>query len=589
MSFPAVVMKSFNHHGLGVARSLGRLGVEVYGVGTSRMVAGLHSRYFKETFVRDADSRNREETIHYMCALGTRIGKGSLLIPTTDTSAILVADYADDLREWYIFPNNSRALIHSLINKKGLYFLAKKYSIPVPKTYFPRSKEDVEKCLENATFPMMFKGIDGMTTALRTGQKMFIARSKSELLDLYTMYENPSNPIFMLQDYIPIDEAPVWMYNGYFDKNSECLFAATGKKIRQKPIYSGATSLGICLRNDAILEMTNNFVKSIGYKGIIDIDYIYDKRDNEYKVLDINPRVGSTFRLFVGSNGMDVVRAEYLDFTGQKVPESKVVEGRKWMAEDWDLVSSFRNYRDHNLSSIEWAKSFYGVQEAGWFALDDLRPFFLMWAQFGKLTASTLLHHSRLLRSVYRREKLVMFEKDLVKDDANVDTANLRIIQDDFSEIVQKFGNFSEAEAENRLKKGDLCVAVDFAGKLASLLWVSFNEADIANLKKKIQVPAGAAYIYNVYTLPKYRNLGLSTMAHIQTRNYLRKFKRVEKIYTLISEKNLPSVRIAQKEQLRKIGVVTCTRLFGSEFYEFEGETEQDYRNLVQMLTPRKS
>jgi D-aspartate ligase len=48
-------------------------------------------------------------------------------------------------------------------------------------------------------------------------------------------------------------------------------------------------------------------MQEIGYSGIVDIGYRYDRRDGEYKLLDVNPRVGATFRLFVDSNGMDVV------------------------------------------------------------------------------------------------------------------------------------------------------------------------------------------------------------------------------------------------------------------------------------------
>ena len=42
-------------------------------------------------------------------------------------------------------------------------------------------------------------------------------------------------------------------------------------------------------------------MKELGYRGILDIGYRYDARDGRYKVLDVNPRIGATFRLFVGA------------------------------------------------------------------------------------------------------------------------------------------------------------------------------------------------------------------------------------------------------------------------------------------------
>jgi len=115
-------------------------------------------------------------------------------------------------------------------------------------------------------------------------------------------------------------------------------------------------------------------MKSIGYRGILDIGYRYDARDGQYKVLDVNPRIGSTFRLFVGDGDMDVSRALYLDLTGQTIPSTSPRYGRKWMVEDADLVSSIRYYRDGNLTAKDWLKSFRGVQETAFLSLRDPVP-----------------------------------------------------------------------------------------------------------------------------------------------------------------------------------------------------------------------
>ncbi|MBI3580290.1 MAG: hypothetical protein HY089_12875, partial [Ignavibacteriales bacterium] len=119
-------------------------------------------------------------------------------------------------------------------------------------------------------------------------------------------------------------------------------------------------------------------MKAIGYQGILDIGYRYDRRDDNYKVLDVNPRIGATFRLFVGQQGMDVVRALYLDLTGQPVFQDVACEGRKWIVEDKDLKSSYQYFCDGALTIGEWLRSFGGIQEAGYCALDDIVPFLMM-------------------------------------------------------------------------------------------------------------------------------------------------------------------------------------------------------------------
>jgi predicted ATP-grasp superfamily ATP-dependent carboligase len=117
---------------------------------------------------------------------------------------------------------------------------------------------------------------------------------------------------------------------------------------------------------------------AIGYRGILDIGYRYDRRDGQYKVLDVNPRIGCTFRLFAATNGMDVARALYLNLTGQPVASSQAAEGRKWIVEDFDLFSALRCWHDHTLTLKDWVSSLRGVEEAACFALDDPLPFLAM-------------------------------------------------------------------------------------------------------------------------------------------------------------------------------------------------------------------
>jgi predicted ATP-grasp superfamily ATP-dependent carboligase len=220
----------------------------------------------------------------------------------------------------------------------------------------------------------MVKGIDGNKLKARTGQKMVIAYTPRQLRETYLALEDPESPNLMLQEYIPGGDDTIWMFNGYFNATSECLVGFTGRKLRQTPIHTGMTSLGICLRNDVVAKTTKEFMQALGYRGILDIGYRYDARDGQYKVLDVNPRIGATFRLFVADNGIDVARALYLDLTGQIVPPSQQQEGRKWLVES-DFKSCFDYYREGNLTFREWLRSLGGIEEAGYFALDDLAPF----------------------------------------------------------------------------------------------------------------------------------------------------------------------------------------------------------------------
>jgi D-aspartate ligase len=284
-----------------------------------------------------------------------------------------VAECADRLGNAYQFQRQPEGLAQRLCSKKEMHALARSVGVPTPLAVFPSSRDEVEAFAREAQFPVMLKGIHGKRLEAISGRRMFLVRTKKDLLRLYSRYENPANPNLMIQEHIPGGEKS-WMFNGYFNSRSECLLGFTGTKLHQFPVYTGLTSLGACVRNPVVYRMTCDFMRAIGYKGILDMEYSYDPRDGQYKVLDVNPRIGATFRLFVGEDGMDVARALYFDFMGWRVMPSSAPEGRRWMIEDLDLISCLRYAFDGRLTPSEWMRSYRGVKETAMFAADDPLP-----------------------------------------------------------------------------------------------------------------------------------------------------------------------------------------------------------------------
>jgi predicted ATP-grasp superfamily ATP-dependent carboligase len=371
---PVLVLATGNL-GHGIARTLGRLGVRAYAVHATANLPAARSRYWEQTFVWPLATAPAEQSVEWLIELGKRIGSRPIIIPTDDIVCLLVADHAALLHDAFQFPMQPAGLARALSNKQQMYDLCQRYSIPTPATVFPQARTDVVAFAETATFPVMLKPIENRMAQRRSDMRMVKAEDARTLLRHYDQMETLGCPNYMIQEYIPGGPDMVWMFDGYFDEGSRCLFGMTGKKLRQYPAYTGVTSLGICIANETVSRQTTEFMRAIGYRGVLDLGYKYDVRNGQYRLLDVNPRVGSTFRLFVDSVGMDVVRALYLDLTGQPVVVGKMVEGRKWIVENFDVISSVRYMRDGRLGIAEWLRSFKGVAEGSWLATDDLAPF----------------------------------------------------------------------------------------------------------------------------------------------------------------------------------------------------------------------
>jgi predicted ATP-grasp superfamily ATP-dependent carboligase len=367
---------AFHHGALGIARSAGRLGIPVYRLGLERRAPASFSRYSRG-WRSIAEGATAEEIVEVLHQLGDDIGR-AVLIPIDDAGSVFVDEHAHELESAFLFPRQPKGLARALASKREMYELCQQHDIPTPLSVFPECEADVLEHAERSTFPTVLKCINS-ADAPASSPHVAIVENREELLQTYRVMQSPGLNNVMLQEYVPGGPETVWMFNGYFDDQSERKVGFTGKKIRQSPPYTGVTTLGVCLPNDTVEEATVRLMMAVGYRGILDIGYRYDDRDGQYKLLDVNPRIGGTFRLFVGGNGMDVLRAMYLDLTGQQVPTTSPIDGRRWVVEPWDLMSSIRYRRRGDLTLGAWAKSFRGVREDAWFARDDPLPFMALW------------------------------------------------------------------------------------------------------------------------------------------------------------------------------------------------------------------
>src|SRR5262245_12239003 len=125
-SLPVLVLQMQHHGALGVMRSLGRLGVRVYGVHPTRRPPASFSKYCRQVFELDLDQAPPEESVDSLRAIGRGLGSMPLLLPTNDESALFVARNASQLQESFLFPLNPVQVVWSLYNKKAMYCLAKR-------------------------------------------------------------------------------------------------------------------------------------------------------------------------------------------------------------------------------------------------------------------------------------------------------------------------------------------------------------------------------------------------------------------------------------------------------------------------------
>jgi predicted ATP-grasp superfamily ATP-dependent carboligase len=372
---PVVVIDQGGHGTVAIARTLGRLGVRVYLVAQEGLAnPGWWSRYWANR-IRWDFSRSEEESVSFMLDVGATIradhGTPAILLTLADWIAIFIERNSDALREQFVFPQPERPVIRALLNKWEMHLLAKAHDIPTPAAACPASFDEIDEFLARTDFPIVMKAAERYVPDPPPTK---LIHSRQQLMDEVGHRDAGRAPLnILLQEYIPGDVETVWMCNGYFGADPDRAVTFTGKKLRQLSA-SGIASLAICLPNETVDAQTRRFMRGTGYRGCVGIGWRYDDRDGLYKVLDVNARVSGVFRLFEGTNQMDVARVCYLDLTGQEVPVTALRPRRKWMLED-DFRVAATSVRGGQLTMAEWVRSIRGVREWHWLAVDDPLPF----------------------------------------------------------------------------------------------------------------------------------------------------------------------------------------------------------------------
>jgi D-aspartate ligase len=361
----------FHHGALAITRTLGRKGVAVAANDEAHGAPASRSRYRSESLVWDPWPRDPESVVEKLLEWGERQEERAILFAVDDAASIVLDTNRDRLEAAFTFPKLPEGLAERLSSKWDMAQLAETHGVPTARVARLDPESHVDELLREFGLPVVVKRISGWSADARGTPSVTLARTRDDV-------ENAAKSgggNLLLQEYIPGGSTTSWMFNGYFDAQSRCLFGLTGYKVRQYPVDGGFTTFGRVEHNEDLLHAAIHLFETIGYVGIVDVGFRFDIRDSNYKLLDVNPRVGSTFRLFAAEDGRDVVSTCYDDLTGRDPgPPVLAASARTWQVEPHDLrVARKVRQRSGTLWPVVLAAA--RADERAWWAADDPRPF----------------------------------------------------------------------------------------------------------------------------------------------------------------------------------------------------------------------
>ena len=207
-----------------------------------------------------------------------------------------------------------------------------------------------------------------------TKVKAWRANNEEELMALFERAAaQVGHGEVMIQDFIPGDGRDQFAYCALF-KNGKALGSVTVKRNRQHPAEFGkATTYAETVDMPEVKLLSESFLRSINYYGLVELEYKRDSRDGLMKLIDVNPRTWG-YHSIGSAAGVDFPYMLFSDQIGTTFDRQHGKVGIRWIRIVTDLPTAFLGIVNGRLRIRDYLRSLCKVDTEAVFCWDDPMP-----------------------------------------------------------------------------------------------------------------------------------------------------------------------------------------------------------------------
>ena len=360
-----------DYQGLGIVRSLGRRGVPVCVIDDERSIA----RYSRYTTISKLTPSllKASDTTETLLATGREHGLcGWVLYPTRDEQVAALSQYREELLKVFRVPTPPWESVKWFWDKRNTYAMAEKLGIPTPRTWYPRSIEDLDAI--EGHFPVALKPAIKEHFIYATKSKAWRADNLAQLRQL-VMRALRYIPIeeILIQDLIPGDGTCQYAFCSFF-KDGKSIAHITACRRRQHPLEFGRSSTcAETVEMPVLEEYSKCFLRAIRYYGLVEVEFKYDSRDGLYRLLDVNGRTWG-YHTIGRPAGIDFPYLLFADQMGESVESCIGKPGVRWVRLLTDLPTGTLGILKGQLKARTYFRTLREVDEEAVFSWEDPLP-----------------------------------------------------------------------------------------------------------------------------------------------------------------------------------------------------------------------
>ncbi|MGH6670614.1 MAG: ATP-grasp domain-containing protein [Xanthobacteraceae bacterium] len=358
------------HGSLEVARSLGRRGIPVWLLTADNPLASF-SRYV----VRSVRWRGPNDVgaVDFLLDLARRHGlEGWVLFAGGDDDVRFAAQNHSALSAIFTLTTLPWDQLRSAVDKRLMNARADELGIVHPRTRYPRFVDDLASL--GIPFPVILKA------TARMGRNEFVDAKAWRADDAQTLlarFEEAKRLVgadrIMVQELIPGDGTAQFSYAALWDRGRP-IASLVARRRRQFPVEFGFTSTFVeTIEQPQVEADAGRFLASLGYSGLVEIEFKYDARDRAYKVLDVNARPWTWIALGAAA-GIDFPILQWRLAAGEEIAPHRGQPGARWLYFSRDAAASICAMATGRLSLRGYSGSFTAPLALAVFAKDDPWP-----------------------------------------------------------------------------------------------------------------------------------------------------------------------------------------------------------------------
>lgn len=355
--------------GLSLARALGRAGVRVTGIASDPNDFGLRSRYLAERHLTTEEDDERTLSLLREAARAER----PILFPERDENVHFVLRRWDEVRDLVDMPlPDDLDTVLSLRRKDRLRAEAERVGLSIPATASPKDEADLRRL--DFPPPYLIKAVTGQEMAYTFGHKVFVAEDADEAAGFWQRAGEHGFET-VVQELIPNAYERIYSLFTYIGREGRPLANVVGRKVRQGPLRFGTSAVFLVKPEPRVLESGLRLLESVGYRGFAQVEFAYDERDDEFKLLEVNTRPPMWAGVAM-SRYFDIARIAYDDLSGRPAPETQTFTDEvAWLYFAKDAWVGLQMLRERELSPRDFLAPYLRRRRvASTLAVDDPLP-----------------------------------------------------------------------------------------------------------------------------------------------------------------------------------------------------------------------